>query len=91
MKELPPPGAGNGGRTCFGCSCVLLMFTTLVALLMFIPPMVLPGITYQDTLAIPAKYSWSTPTCLSTCCCVGVLMFFLSIFLIMVDDPAKAR
>jgi hypothetical protein len=91
MKELPPPGAGNGGRTCFGCSCVLLMFTALVTLVMFVPPMVLPGISYADTLAMPDGYWWSTPTCLSSCCCVGVFMFFLAIGLIMVDDPAKPR
>jgi hypothetical protein len=84
MKELPPAGSGNGGRTCFSCSCLLMG-------LMFLPPLLSAEFSFADTYALPAFAPWLTPTCLSTCCCVGVLMFCLSIWLILIDDPSKAK
>ena len=94
MKELPPAGSGNGGRTCFSCSCVILVLTTLFACLMFLPPLFTDSLTHQDTFAVIGDegFLYFMPSfCLSSCCCLGVVFFFLSIWLILIDDPSKAK
>jgi hypothetical protein len=100
MKELPPAGSGNGGRTCFSCSCLLLLMTGLFFGITFLPPILSQlfgikskdgGWSYADTYAMPDFAWWSTPTCLSSCCCLGVAMFMLSIWLILIDDPSKTK
>ena len=90
-KELPPAGSGNGGRTCFSCSCLLIAMTTILTLVMFLPPLFTESFTFADTYALPDGAQWLTPTCLSSCCCLGVVMFCLSIWLILIDDPSKAK
>ena len=89
--ELPPAGEGNGGRACLSCSCVLIMMTIILTGAMFIPPYFIENLGFADTMALPEDYEWTTPTCLSMCCCLGVGMFFLSIWLILIDDPSKAK
>ena len=98
MQELPPAGSGNGGRTCFSCSCLLLLTTGLLSAIMFLPPFVTQTLdvgeakfSYADTFAMPDFAPWFTSTCLSSCCCLGVGMFFLSIWLILIDDPSKSK
>ena len=94
MKENPPAGSGNGGRTCFSCSCVILVMTTLFSVLMFIPPFFTDAFTHRDTyanLSDDGILYYLPSMCLSSCCCVGVIFFFLSIWLILIDDPSKAK
>jgi len=61
-------------------------------LLMYIPPLVISEyVSFQDTFGFIDGWEWVSPSCLSSMCCFGFMMIGLSIWLILIDDPSKAK
>lgn len=85
-EELSGFGSGNGGLSVMGCSCLAIVLAVMFGgFLLFL--YMLPG-SENDFVGQYATYLASLPSC---CCCLGVVLFPIGGYLILVDETGPKR
>lgn len=78
-------GSGNGGRSCTGVSCLVIILAVLMLAFLYIVPIATQEIVSAEQLYHP----WTT-SCGWACCCLGSVGLIVGIVLTFIDDPEKA-
>ena len=74
-------GTGNGGRSCVGCSCLILFLSGVVLLLAYLLPLATGYAITPGDMGRPYLDS-----CSWLCCCFGSGMLILGLVLVFVDE-----
>lgn len=79
-------GSGNGGRSCTGVSCLVIILAVLLLAFLYIVPLATQNVIAAEDLFAP----WTT-SCGWACCCLGSIGLLVGLGLIFTDDPEKAK
>lgn len=79
-------GSGNGGRSCTGVSCLVMILSVLILVFVYAIPL-----ATQDVITAEQLFAPYTTGCGWACCCLGSIGLIAGIALILTDDPEKAK
>jgi hypothetical protein len=81
-------GSGNGGRSCFGLSCLVVIVATVFLSVLYAVPFFMGPVIDSGGISLFHPYS---DVCGWSCCCLGTAGLITGIVLIFIDDPEKAK
>ncbi|MFK7930818.1 MAG: hypothetical protein AB8H79_21725 [Myxococcota bacterium] len=77
-------GSGNGGRSCMGISCLMVILSVVIVAFAFIVP-----IATKELVTFEQFYGTYVSSCGGLCFCLGSIGIVIAIVLIFTDDPEK--
>jgi hypothetical protein len=79
-------GSGNGGRSCTGLSCLVVILSVVFLGFLYLVPLALDGVVTRADLFSPWTDAFGF-----TCCCIGTIGLIIGVVLIFIDDPEAAK
>jgi len=79
-------GSANGGRSCAGLSCLVIILSVVFIAFLYVVPLATQGVIKGEDLFSPWTDAFGF-----TCCCLGSVGLIIGVVLIFVDDPEAAK